>query len=258
MAKLSLQSDFALFSYASVFLILCGTVAYFFIFRAPSPPTSEKCSSNSSTTTSLTALQQHVLFWDRDSDQIIYPQDVYIGFREIGFSIPFSLTSLLIPVFFSYPTRLGHSWIPDPLFRIYVDSIHKAKHGSDTSVYDLKGNLRPQFFDDMFAEFDSTGTGSLGALDLWRMAGRNRVAADVAGWTFAAMEWSTTWLLLQKEGRVEKDDLRQCYDGTIFWQLRQEILEGKGPSRGYGMKEFFVDALKGFPTLGSGKSSFST
>lgn len=27
----------------------------------------------------------------------------------------------------SYPTRLAHSWFPDPLFRIFIDSIHKAK-----------------------------------------------------------------------------------------------------------------------------------
>jgi hypothetical protein len=28
---------------------------------------------------------------------------------------------------FSYPTRLAKSYIPDPLFRVYVGSIHKAK-----------------------------------------------------------------------------------------------------------------------------------
>jgi peroxygenase len=102
--------------------------------------------------------------------------------------------------------------MPDHFFRIYVDSIHKAKHGSDTGVYDPSGDSRAQFFDDMFGEFDLRGTGSLATWDLWRIIGRNRVAADMAGWTFAAMEWSTGWLLLQREGRVWKDDLRQCYD----------------------------------------------
>lgn len=75
-----------------------------------------------------TVLQQHVLFWDRDADGQIYPWDTYKGFRELGFNILFSLLALfIIHSGFSYPTRLGYSWLPDPLFRVYVGSIHKAK-----------------------------------------------------------------------------------------------------------------------------------
>lgn len=75
-----------------------------------------------------TVLQQHVLFWDRDADGQIYPWDTYTGFRELGFNIAFSLLALLIiHSGFSYPTRLADSWLPDPLFRVYVGSIHKAK-----------------------------------------------------------------------------------------------------------------------------------
>ena len=37
------------------------------------------------------------------------------------------LAVLIINLNFSYPTRLAHSYLPDPFFRIYVDSIHKAK-----------------------------------------------------------------------------------------------------------------------------------
>jgi peroxygenase len=243
--------DYILHIFVGIITILCLATSYYWFTASKSsfqnpPAYREGEGRNPSTAKPLTALQQHVLFWDRDCDNIIYPQDVYNGFREIGFSIPFSITALLIPVYFSYPTRLGHSYLPDPLFRIYLDTIQKAKHGSDTGVYDLKGNFRPQFFEDMFTEFDPTGTGSLGAGDLWRMVGHNRVAADVAGWSFAAMEWSTTWLLLQREGRVWKDDLRQCYDGTLFWQLRQERIEGGGPRRGYGWKEFYQDIFGRF------------
>lgn len=75
-----------------------------------------------------TVLQQHVLFWDRDADGQIYPWDTYTGFRELGFNAVFSLLALLIiHSGFSYPTRLAYSWLPDPLFRVYVGSIHKAK-----------------------------------------------------------------------------------------------------------------------------------
>ncbi|MCJ1476082.1 hypothetical protein MMC13_004747 [Lambiella insularis] len=189
--------------------------------------------------TSLTALQKHVIFWDRDNDNIISPYDIYTGFRELGFSIIFSLGGLLINLFFSYPTRLAHSYLPDPYFRIYVDSIHKAKHGSDTGIYSSDGDLRPYLYDEIFDKFDSSGTGSLGVSELFRLIGKNRVAADPAGWSFAFMEWWTTWLLIQKDGRVWKEDLRQCYDGTLFWRIREDRMEGAGWRQGYGWKDFF-------------------
>ncbi|KAI1777066.1 Caleosin-domain-containing protein [Hypoxylon cercidicola] len=185
-----------------------------------------------------TALQQHVSFFDRDNDGIIWPSDVYNGFRELGFCILFSLGSLLIPFFFSYPTRLGHSWIPDPLLRIYVNDIHKAKHGSDSGVYDFDGNLNTERFDHMFDRFDTSGTGGLSVSDLIELLRKDRCAADPAGWSFAVMEWWTTWLLLQKDGRVWKDDLRACYDGTLFWKISQERSKGDGWQKGYGFSEF--------------------
>ncbi|KAI4260680.1 MAG: hypothetical protein L6R42_003950, partial [Xanthoria sp. 1 TBL-2021] len=106
----------------------------------------------------LTALQLHLAFWDYNNDSIITPVEIYRGFRDLGFCIPFSLGGLLINLFFSYPTTLGHSWLPDPLFRIYTDTIHKAKHGSDTGVYSSEGNLRLVLFDEVFDKMDSTGT----------------------------------------------------------------------------------------------------
>jgi hypothetical protein len=189
--------------------------------------------------TPATALQQHIQFFDRDHDNIITCSDIYNGFRELGFSIIFSIGALLINLFFSYPTRLAHSWFPDPYFRIYVNSIHKAKHGSDTGVYDSDGNFRADVFDDMFAKLDKSGTGSLGVTELGWLLKKDRVVADPAGWSFAFMEWWTTWLLLQKGGRVWKEDLRQCYDGTIFWRIREDRLRGKGWPQGYGWGEFF-------------------
>jgi len=56
-----------------------------------------------------------------------FPSTVYTGFRDIGFSVPFSIASLLIPVFFSYPTSLAYSYVPDPLLRIHLPVIQKAK-----------------------------------------------------------------------------------------------------------------------------------
>ncbi|KAK5049093.1 hypothetical protein LTR84_005516 [Exophiala bonariae] len=186
----------------------------------------------------LTALQQHILFWDRDNDGIIYPLDVYNGFRQLGFSIIFSLGSLLIPFFFSYATTLAHSYIPDPRYRIYVKSIHKAKHGSDTGIFDIDGHFEPARFDAMFARYDTSTTGGLSAEELWTMWKKNRCAADPAGWTFAFMEAWTTWLLLQENGRVWKDDLMACYDGTLFWRISELEESGEGWRKGYGVRDF--------------------
>ncbi|KAF5017565.1 hypothetical protein F66182_10488 [Fusarium sp. NRRL 66182] len=192
----------------------------------------------------LSSLQKHVQFWDRDNDGIIHPWDVFIGFKELGFGLFFSLGSLLIPIFFSYPTRLGHSWLPDPMFRIYVNDIHKAKHGSDTGVFDFDGNLNPERFEHMFDRFDTPGTGGLTSDDLFRLWKKDRCAADPAGWTFTFMEWWTTYVLLQKDGLVWKDDLRACYDGTLFWKIKDERERSNGcrDRKSFGMRNFFASS----------------
>jgi hypothetical protein len=55
--------------------------------------------------------------------------------------------------------------------------------------------------------------------ELWK---KDRCAADPAGWSFAAMEWWTTYVLLQRDGKVWKEDLRACYDGSLFWRIKEE------------------------------------
>ncbi|KAJ9402018.1 hypothetical protein DTO282F9_1308 [Paecilomyces variotii] len=172
-----------------------------------------------------TLLQQHVLFfWDRDNDGQITPIDTYIGFRELGFNIIFSLLAVLvINLNFSYPTRLAYSWFPDPFFRVYVPSIHKAKHGSDSGAIDNEGRFVSQAFENIFA----------------------KVAADPFGWGAAFFEWGTTWLLLQKGGMVYKEDLRQVYDGSLFWKIRDKRLKAEGWRQGFGLGgDGFIGSVK--------------
>ena len=192
----------------------------------------------------LRALQQHVIFWDRDNDGIIHPFDVYTGFRELGFNIFFSIGSLLIPIFFSYPTTVAYSWFPDPWLRIYVGSIHKAKHGSDTGIFDVDGHFHADRFDAMFERWDVDRCGGLSETQMWQMWKKNRLAADVAGWCFAFMEIWTTWLLLQRDGRVWKEDLMGCYDGTLFWRISDEVKAGQW-KKGYGVGDFLEGMVKG-------------
>jgi peroxygenase len=126
-------------------------------------------------------LQQHVLFWDRDGDNQIWPRDVYSGFRELGFNMVFSFLALLINLFFSYPTRLAHTWVPDPYFRLFVDGIHKAKHGSDTGVYDPEGRFIPQNFENIFSRYDKEKCGALSFRELRDLMHGQRCAADPYG-----------------------------------------------------------------------------
>ncbi len=62
---------------------------------------------------------------------------------------------LVIHGAFSYLTLPPGRWYPDLLFRIYLDNIHVAKHGSDTATYDNEGRFRPQQFSDFFTRFGS-------------------------------------------------------------------------------------------------------
>ncbi|RAH77341.1 Caleosin-domain-containing protein [Aspergillus japonicus CBS 114.51] len=183
-----------------------------------------------------TVLQQHVLFWDRDGDGQITPWDTYVGFRELGFNMLFSLLAMLIiNLNFSYPSRLAHSWFPDPWFRVYVHGIHKAKHGSDSGVIDNEGRFVPQAFENLFAKYDRKGDGTLTLGEIINLMHGQRVAVDPFGWGAALFEWGTTWLLLQKDGRIYKDDLRQVYDGSIFWNIRKKRQESGRWNKGFGL-----------------------
>ncbi|RDW72758.1 uncharacterized protein DSM5745_07930 [Aspergillus mulundensis] len=196
----------------------------------------------------FTPMQQHVLFWDRDRDGQIYPSDTYRGFRDLGFNILFSLAAvLIINLNFSYPTRLAHSFLPDPRFRVYVDSIYKAKHGSDSGTFDAEGRFVPQAFEDMFSKYDGDKDGALTFSELFGMMHGNRCAVDPFGWGAAFFEWATTWLLIQKDGKVYKDDLLGVYDGSLFWKIAKARKSGEGWSQGFGLGgDNFLGGVKVF------------
>lgn len=100
------------------------------------------------------------------------------------------MSVLIIHGNFSYPT--AGSWFPDPFFRIYIDRIHKDKHGSDTQTYDTEGRFMPQRFEDIFAKY-AEGRDYLTIWDIANVLKGQRVLLDPIGW-FAAFFECTIFL----------------------------------------------------------------
>ena len=187
--------------------------------------------------TDKTVLQQHCTFFDRDNDGIIWPLDTYIAFRQLGYSIFISVLSLLvIHLNFSYPSLPKGHYLPDPFFRVYLDKIHKDKHGSDSGTYDNEGRFIPQKFEDIFAKYGGTTDGKKDGLTfretLTYMHGQ-MVVFDLFGWGGATFEWLATWLLLWPEegffvGKIRREDIRGVYDGSLFYEIAERRRVKKG------------------------------
>ncbi|KAI3424860.1 hypothetical protein D9Q98_008244 [Chlorella vulgaris] len=174
----------------------------------------------------MTVLQQHVAFWDPDFDGKIYPQDTYRGFRRLGFNV--LVSAVAAPVIhgsLAYWTQ--KSWVPDPRFIIYIETVHKSKHGSDSETFDTEGRFVPQKFEEIFSKYDQGNKGGLTKDEMMDMVRGNRNIMDFVGWAAAYLEWSFTFTLLAKDtpqGKLLlKDDARGCIDGTIFYKVEQEV-----------------------------------
>eukprot|EP00253_Pinus_taeda_P017223 PITA_17223 len=148
------------------------------------------------------------------------------GFRAIGVNIILSLVAaVLIHVAFSYYTLPG--WIPSLKLPIYIDNIHKAKHGSDSETYDTEGRFAPEKFDASFSKYAMKDPNKLTFMEIQGMLKANRNSNDFLGWGAAELEWTFLYHIgKNREGFLEKETIRRMFDGSLW-----EILAKQNSSR---------------------------
>ncbi|CAL5428268.1 unnamed protein product [Camellia sinensis] len=125
-------------------------------------------------------LKKHVEFFDRNKDGVVYPWETFQGFRAIGCNIFLStFASIFINVGLSGKTRPGKC--PSLCFPIVVKNIQKAKHGSDSGVYDSEGRFVPSKFEEIFCKHAHTNPNALTSAELKEMRKANREPKDYGG-----------------------------------------------------------------------------
>ncbi|KAL6710008.1 hypothetical protein ACN47E_009799 [Coniothyrium glycines] len=167
------------------------------------------------------ALQRHCEFWDTNGDGFIYPWDIFIGFRRLGFNLALCLwAAVTMALCSSYATQT--SWLPHPMFAINLNNIHCSRHGSTTGAYDLDSELDTRRFEAIFDKY-AAGKHYLTGQSLYEIWRGQCVANDWFGWFAGGLEWIAMYILLWPEdGKMYKDDVRGVYDGSIFWKIAEE------------------------------------
>ncbi|XP_062216351.1 peroxygenase-like [Phragmites australis] len=170
----------------------------------------------------MSVLQQHVSFFDRNGDGIVYPWETFKGLRAIGCGYPASFVfSFLINLVMSYPTQPG--WIPSPFLSVHVKNIHKGKHGSDSETYDTEGRFDPSKFDAIFSKYGLTHPNALTKDELTSMLKGNRNMYDFLGWIAATGEWMLLYSVAKdKDGLLQQETIRGAFDGSLFERLQHD------------------------------------
>ncbi|CAJ2674361.1 unnamed protein product [Trifolium pratense] len=172
-------------------------------------------------------LQKHVAFFDRNHDGIVYPWETFQGFRAIGCGIVLSsVAAIFINLGLSQKTRPGK--FPSIKLPIEIKNINKAKHGSDSGVYDSEGRFVPSKFEEIFNKHAKKYPNALTSDELIGLLKANREPKDYKGWLASYTEWKILYVLCKdKKGLLHKETIRAVYDGSLFERMEKEHSEKK-------------------------------
>jgi len=183
-----------------------------------------------------TALQKHIAFFDANRDGVVTWIETYRGFRALGFNIPASLyAATVIHLCMGYAT--APSWWPT--ISIYIKNIARARHGSDSQVYDERGHFSEEKFHKMMSRYDTDRDGFLSRKELINMIFAQRSAFDPFGWFAACLEWGFFWFLVRQPLPHNKtlfgakiDHVRGQFDGSLFYAIAadREVHSKKAPA----------------------------
>ncbi|TVU11821.1 hypothetical protein EJB05_45427, partial [Eragrostis curvula] len=171
---------------------------------------------------SMTDLQHHIEFFDKNKDGIITLAESITGFIAIGFEPVFATTSATATntVFGPLTTPPGRL----PSMNIHISHIHRAIHSSDTGAYDRKGIFVPENFEKIFKKHSHIKPDALAWSEVEEMLISNRDINPI-GWAPAEVEWQLAHLIGKDSlGYLHKDTVRGIYDGTLFPKLANRTL----------------------------------
>ncbi|XP_074274925.1 putative peroxygenase 4 [Silene latifolia] len=195
-------------------------------------PDSKAINSDQVEGTGENVLAKHVAFFDRNHDGVVYPWETFQGFRAIGAGLLLSTAAgFVINMSLSHKTRPGK--FPNLLFPIEIKNIAKAKHGSDSGVYDTQGRFVPSKFEAIFSKHAHSNSNALTREELGEMLKANRQPKDYFGQYGAHIEWKILFdLCKNKNGVLEKDTVRGVYDGSLFEKMEMETKASKKSKHG--------------------------
>jgi peroxygenase len=151
-----------------------------------SPKEMQTTDSQCNTIRKRSALQRHCDFWDADGDGLIYPWDIYTGFRRLGFNVILCVwAAVTMAICSSYSTQT--SWLPHPLFAINIDNINCCRHGSTTATYDMDSEIDMRRFHAIFDKY-ADGKDYLTWRSLYDVWSGQCSANDWFGWFAGGLE----------------------------------------------------------------------
>lgn len=172
--------------------------------------------------TTYNQLQRHVDYFDGNRDGMITIKETRQGLRDLGIGPIQSFFSSLV-INLGLAGKTGHKT------EIEVANIHKAKHDSDTDIYNADGTFSAAKFEELFDLYDKNKSGSMDATEFTTMRNakkETKVGAFAASQEFGLLASFTAdkqEIVGGKEvNALSRKQLEEFYEGSLFFRLAAE------------------------------------